>query len=158
MVAADHATSAILALCTKEPPMPNDLSARLRRHAERLREYDLNLAGVSECADLFRAADLIDQQAAEIERLRAPRERIVSAAVRIGPTAVTFPPPARHGDIMKAIHDINRKLLIKPSDQGFLTSTGRYVTRGEAQLIAVAAGQVSDEPALRGELFSEDLW
>ena len=39
--------------------------------------------------------------------------------------------------------------------QGFLTNTNRFVTREEAAIIALKAGQIT-EPTNR--LFSEDLW
>lgn len=41
-------------------------------------------------------------------------------------------------------------------DQGFLTSTGRFVDREEAWTIAVAAGQV--EKGAARDLWSEDLY
>ena len=41
------------------------------------------------------------------------------------------------------------------SQQGFLTSTGRYVNREDAAKIATAAGQI---PGPKRTLFSEDLY
>ncbi len=49
-------------------------------------------------------------------------------------------------------------------DQGFITSTGRYVDREEAFIIAARAGQVSINnqnqatPEKSGRLYSEDLY
>lgn len=89
-------------------------------------------------------------------------ERIVAAAIRVqAPVAdspngafavtVTLPPPARHSDL---IWGFGNRVL--PSDQGFLTSMGRFVGRREAAGIALDAGQADEIPL--GELFSEDLW
>lgn len=45
-------------------------------------------------------------------------------------------------------------------DQGFLTSTGRFVDRKEGCAIARAAGQIDEEKKTGGAntLYSEDLW
>ena len=46
-----------------------------------------------------------------------------------------------------------------PHHQGFLTSTGRFVTREEALVIALENDQVIDKAQIRGNrLFSEDLY
>jgi len=83
--------------------------------------------------------------------------RIVAAALRKGMLIVSAPPPARHGDLMRSLYAINKRISILPSEQGFLTSEGRFVTRPEAFLIAEAAGQLLGEPP-RGDLYSEDVW
>lgn len=100
-------------------------------------------------------------------------ETIVAAAVRIKVTdaeltsmmfngervypdklIVTSPPPARHGTLM---HPLPQH--IPADDQGFITSTGRYVGREEAMRIAKASGQkMTDGPHRSDKLFSEDLW
>lgn len=46
----------------------------------------------------------------------------------------------------------------KPSDQGFYTSKGRFVSREEGMRIAKECGQVTDEQIHSNELFSEDLY
>lgn len=118
---------------------------------------------------LFRlAADAVEELAAET---------IVAAAVRIPvqpPFAgtmwmgkpvypefltVTAPPPARHGTLMHPLSDYTES-RIGPDDQGFLTSTGRFVGRKEAHAIAVAAGQpmIDHGSRIPGTLYSEDLW
>lgn len=43
----------------------------------------------------------------------------------------------RHGNIMQEIHE-----EVKPDEQGFLTDTGRFVSRVEAAKIAYEAGQI----------------
>lgn len=66
----------------------------------------------------------------------------------------SMPRPARHGDIVQRM----------PKEwwgtQGFLTSTGRFVSRKEAWVIAEAAGQIlrCTSTSGPGTLYSEDLW
>lgn len=83
-------------------------------------------------------------------------ERIVAVAVRHRGVIITKPAPARHGDVLKPLHKMDGR-LVPPAYQGFLTSSGRFVTRERAARIAIAAGQIA---ALRWppNLFSEDLW
>lgn len=84
-------------------------------------------------------------------------ERILSAAVLLYGVVMSLPAPARHHDILAKI----RPLYLSPIGgdmQGFLTTTGRFVSRREAVAIATAAGQI-DEPKFQpNALFSEDLW
>lgn len=111
-----------------------------------------------------------------ISALCRSAETIVAAAVRI-PVAeeylqqtyrgrrmypekliVTAPPPARHGTLMHPLPEGYQNC--KFEDQGFITSTGRYVEREEALQIALASGQpMIDHPSRNPKyLFSEDLW
>ena len=80
---------------------------------------------------------------------------------RVYPTylTITAPPPARHGSIMHPFVTATGK-RIPCQDQGFVTSSGRYVDRQEAFKIAAAAGQpIIDHPSkIDGTLYSEDLW
>lgn len=67
--------------------------------------------------------------------------------------------PARHHNVLHQMKNAGADHV--GSDQGFLTSDGRYVDREEALKIATAAGQM--KPRQPGqyngpELFSEDLW
>ena len=55
----------------------------------------------------------------------------------------------RHHDILQRF---GKEVI--PGKQGFYTSCGRFVDRGEAMRIAVEAGQVSG----KGKLYSEDLY
>jgi hypothetical protein len=103
-------------------------------------------------------------------------ETIVAAAVRIpvdqkwlgtlwngqamypDKLVVSAPPPARHFTLM---HPLPEGLQSRPfEDQGFLTSTGRYVGREEGLQVALASGQpMIDHPSRHATLlFSEDLW
>lgn len=95
-------------------------------------------------------------------RLSTPvQEHIVSAACCYNGLILSLPAPARHYSIVQ--HDecsdsIRHDLRL----QGFLTSTGRFVNREEAfliakeanQIIARADGNIYDGP----ELYSEDVW
>ena len=105
--------------------------------------------------------------------MKSSTETIVAAAVRIKVESeelkammwngervypdkliVTSPPPARHGTLMHPL-----KSFVSANDQGFLTSTGRYVDRKEAMQIVKAANQpMTDVPHQDDQLFSEDLW
>lgn len=74
---------------------------------------------------------------------------------------VTAAPPARHPTILHAFHALDTMVAFgHPPDQGFITSTGRYVDREEALKIALTSGQpMIDHPGRHArELFSEDLW
>lgn len=85
-------------------------------------------------------------------------ERIVRAAIKIGAAVYSVPPPGRHGDVFALDYAATREA--QPDDQGFLTSTGRFVGRVGALEIAKAAKQIihqSSGPNPR-ELFSEDVW
>lgn len=96
---------------------------------------------------------------------REPVETIVAAAMlhrqahheddpRALPVIVSAPPPARHHNLFIAY-----EWLGPPDEQGFLTSTGRFVGRVEAMRIAVAAGQpFMPRDGRQSELYSEDLW
>lgn len=90
-------------------------------------------------------------------------ERIVAVACRVPAphtdsphgafqVIATLPPPARHNDILWGFG------RVLPEDQGFITSTGRFVGRREAAGIALGAGQVEELTAPASGLFSEDLW
>lgn len=72
---------------------------------------------------------------------------------------ISAPPPARHGHLMHPFAEITEQRTA-PDDQGFLTSTGRYVSREHALKIAVAANQpLIDHPSrCSRRLYSEDLW
>lgn len=87
------------------------------------------------------------------------KERIVAAACKVEGITASIPAPARHGHIIKAIWNMNRKLAaVPPEGQGFLTDAGRFVGREEAFVIARDAGQIITKHPPRDMLFSEDLW
>lgn len=85
-------------------------------------------------------------------------ESIVAAAIFYGCT-ISLPKPARHDTILKSIHcTMGLCALEAGKQQGFLTSTGRYVNRVEAYHIAWRAKQITENTPTYPELYSEDLW
>jgi len=91
----------------------------------------------------------------------AEQERIVAAAIRSRRSDIIYylDPPARHHNIIHIMPLVGIGPKRERGRQGFLTSTGRFVDRKEALLIARAANQIirrcgGDEE----ELFSENLW
>lgn len=86
-------------------------------------------------------------------------ETIVAAANNINGLILTLPKPAGHGEVMSLTHDTFGE-QVGLETQGFLTSTGRFVTRIEAKKIAYRAKQpiLRKATELTHELFSEDLW
>lgn len=84
--------------------------------------------------------------------------KIVAVAIRVGKMIVTIPAPARHHHVLHALWNINRNLLIKPSDQGFIDQNGKYLTRQEAWVVAKAVNQIVRVNGVEGTLYSEDLW
>lgn len=73
---------------------------------------------------------------------------------------VSSPPPARHHTLMHPLSD-HTDTHLGPANQGFLTSTGRFVDRIEAMRIVIESNQPHMAEAilkLGGTLFSEDLW
>lgn len=84
-------------------------------------------------------------------------ERIVAAAIRQDGLFYVVNRPRRHHDAQVAMAKAGIKIPIT-GQQGFLTSLGRFVGRGEAVHIAEAAGQIIEKTGPDNELFSEDLW
>lgn len=84
-------------------------------------------------------------------------ELIISAAVYHEGLIFSMPRPNRHHHIVHKLHDMG---LPKTTQryQGFVTTTGRFVDRKEAAVIALANGQISRLKFVSDELFSEDLW
>lgn len=99
-------------------------------------------------------------------------ETIVAAAIRTrfecpgtpnGEQIVSAPPPARHHTLIHPLNELATKAgskRVQPEDQGFLTSTGRFVDRKEAMQIAISSGQpMINHPSRNNHtLYSEDLW
>lgn len=83
-------------------------------------------------------------------------ENIAGVAIRINGEVWQLPAPARHHHIIRVWSEVHEGArLIPGSQQGFVTSTGRFVSREVAAQIAFAAGQVSRK---KRALFSEDVW
>jgi hypothetical protein len=84
---------------------------------------------------------------------------VVAAAVQAHGMTFSLPRPARHHDVLHLMHSLG--LPDGPSwvtGQGFLLSSGRWVNRRDAWLVAVAAGQLLERDRNGPELFSEDVW
>lgn len=89
-------------------------------------------------------------------------ETIIAAAIHAG-GIISLPPPARHHTIlqtMSLVMGLDATQLGVPENQGFLTSTGRYVGRVEGFHIAQKAGQIIHKSGNKDEptLYSEDMW
>lgn len=83
-------------------------------------------------------------------------ENIIGIAIKTDDGEVhSLPKPARHMHLFA-----NNPSWTGDGEQGFVTSTGRFVTRWQALRIAVAAKQCEFKLLRRsgGELFSEDVW
>jgi hypothetical protein len=111
------------------------------------------------------------------DALKAPTiERIVAVAIVLGwhtemdqeyqaqypgePVVVSKPAPARHHHVIHEVAVATGK-PVHPLAQGFVTSTGRFVDRKEAMVIALTAGQLLDPSKVTGampQLYSEDVW
>lgn len=98
-------------------------------------------------------------------------EKIMRAALRSGIWVASLPRPARHHDVKQSVlssegtlnPDTDHSAWVHQAEEGFVTSTGRFVDRQEAVTVARAAGQIPPaafpkrcEP--QDELFSEDVW
>lgn len=87
--------------------------------------------------------------------------KIVAAAVKTNDGVIHFiPKPARHPDIVHALHrarNPERPIIEARGEQGFITSDGQFVDRKIAGQIAIRNKQISklEFPPL---LYSEDLW
>lgn len=82
-------------------------------------------------------------------------EYILAAAAKINGRVYFVPRPQRHNAVLANIHLIEKEPF--KEEQGFITSTGRFVNRYEAGVIAVQCGQITklQHPP---QLYSEDLW
>jgi hypothetical protein len=64
----------------------------------------------------------------------------------------------RHGDIIPVIINETGVNCVNGEQQGFITSSGRFVNRREAAKIALESGQIRKLRFHEDELFSEDLY
>ena len=97
------------------------------------------------------------------------RETIVAVAHQWMGLTFSLPAPARHHDVIHAMANAGLPHEARGLDaQGFLTNTGRWVTREEAAVVAEKAqqplrpielrGSVADKAYPLRRLYSEDLW
>lgn len=84
---------------------------------------------------------------------------ITHVAVKTKRAIFFLPKPLRHHHILQTMNPLD---LIEGEEQGFMDSTGRFLTRLEAMKVAKDSGQfnrILDPKLYQGpELFSEDLW
>lgn len=85
-----------------------------------------------------------------------PQRGIVAAACQLNGLTFSMPAPARHHDILEAMHVAGIETGYE--DQGFLDHRGIFLGRKAAMIVAYRWGQVTDEFEDGGELFSEHLW
>lgn len=87
------------------------------------------------------------------------REIVICSAVRSQEGSIIMR-GFRHSDCIRSLRERGISPGLKPEDQGFITSTNRYVTREEGRKLQDAAGIPSADPeGYRGDtLFSEDLY
>lgn len=100
-------------------------------------------------------------------------ETIVAAAIKVVPSVslgaptpsdgiiLSAPPPHRHHHLIPAGYVTKGNRVVGPKEQGFLTSTGRFVGRVEAMQIVLEAKQPFEGlQTTEGyeELYSEHLW
>ena len=66
----------------------------------------------------------------------------------------------RHSDCLRSIWERKKKPATEVDAQGFITSTGRFVTRAEGRKLQDEAGIPSSDPeGYKGStLFSEDIY
>ena len=87
-------------------------------------------------------------------------ETIEKAAIQIGDVVWSVKRPGRHHDVVA--HFLRERPMHNtiPTNhvQGFVTSTGRFVGREEACVIASIAGQITEKTQPADQLFSEDVW
>lgn len=83
----------------------------------------------------------------------------MAAAVQYGDVVVMTPRPGRHHHVINAMFAIAGDVAVgAETEQGFLTSDGRFVDRKEGFRIAEEAGQIVTKHGPEDTLFSEDMW
>ena len=92
---------------------------------------------------------------------------IKQAAIKFEDEIWTLPRPARHHNILWAMHDVleNKDPSVRPKivpakgEQGFVDEKGKFYNRMVAAIHAVACGQVEEKKLIAPpNLYSEDLW
>lgn len=86
---------------------------------------------------------------------------ITHVAIKFNQCIYSLPKPNRHHNVIKLIVDTTNVQTVNShgEDQGFLDSSGKFLTRKEALELAKNNGQLRDDrPIWNDELFSENLW
>jgi hypothetical protein len=74
-----------------------------------------------------------------------------------GYITISAPAPARHADVLRPLSQICEKAA-HLAEQGFLTDTGEFLTRGAAKAFVYDVKQSTIRNTHPSQLFSEDLW
>jgi hypothetical protein len=84
---------------------------------------------------------------------------ITGVAIRYRGRVYSLHKPSRHHHVIQEIARITGEESIGENEQGFLDSADNFLTRQQALVVALAAGQVLKPLEIRGSrLYSEDLW
>lgn len=83
--------------------------------------------------------------------------KIVAVAVMFNELIISKPKPARHGDILTSLYEVNTKAA-HSCLQGFLTDEGEFITREVARKLIEKNGQTTIDKLHPYHLFSENLW
>ncbi len=83
-------------------------------------------------------------------------EKIVASAILFEGKVYTG---KRHDNCIRTIiNETGVKKVGGQHPQGFVTDTGRFITREEGAKLALASGQIKELKFNTKKLFSEDLW
>jgi hypothetical protein len=87
------------------------------------------------------------------------REVIIGAAIK-HPSNIVYAAlaPARHHHVMAFMDEHGKAGIENTRDQGFLTSRGRFIERGEALMLAKENKQIIHKHPAFWELYTEDMW
>lgn len=97
-------------------------------------------------------------------------DKIEAAAIKYEENILTLPAPAHHRTIAKSFMgevtaDPTLAALFNGAENvylsanyGFITNTGKFLTKREAYELAILSRQLKGYGIKEGELFSEDLW
>lgn len=101
----------------------------------------------------------LDNELLHFARVEPLSETVTTAAIRVDGVIWTLPRPARHHVLVRAWclahYKDGAEAHIDWHEQGFMTSSGRFVDRREAANIARAAKQTESSTNC---LSTEDLW
>jgi hypothetical protein len=95
--------------------------------------------------------------------IEGKQETITAAALRLSnKLLLSVPSPGRHHTVIHIMREVSdysniMRAAVANAEQGFLTSSGRFVDREEGFSIAHAARQLI-KVHKQGTLYSEDLW
>jgi hypothetical protein len=94
-----------------------------------------------------------------LKDLKGLQEKILGPAIR-HPDGLIYGVGygGRHHHCIRYMHSLGKAGMANTHDQGFVTTSGRYVDRIEGLAIAQAGRQIVKKTNPATKLFSEDLW